>query len=235
MTIKELSIQDTAQGLSLSDNLIGRDIHGNKYYLSVEIKAVQGTKLDTNHDTITSNAPVITMSGHIVSKYGSITNGRGWIQGGQCLDSFTDITQFSNRWSFQELEAVLSIWRGYHLNDMASHCAHQDKAVRWDAVEPCIITGYRAGSAWLYSPIPDSVLIELTGLMIKHRRDGEPTAYDYEVQGYYSGHGWETLTTEQTRGEALLRVKDYRANERGLTGLRVKRVKSDKVESGWSL
>jgi len=234
MTIKELSIQDTAQGRSLKENLIGRDDRGNKYYLSVEIKPVQREAHDIDHKLV-SGVPVISMSGTILSKYGSITNGRGWSQAGQCLDSFENITQFTNRWSLLELQDIIAIWRGYHLNDMQTHCTHQDKSIKWDAVEPCTITGYRAGSAWLYSPIPDSVLIELTGLMIKHGRDGEPTAYDYEVQGYYAGHGWETLTTEQTRGEALLRVKEYRANERGLTGLRIKRIKAQEVAGGWSL
>jgi len=234
MTIKELSIQDTAQGRSLRDNLIGRDDRGNKYYLSVEIKPVQREAHDINHKLV-SGVPVISMSGTILSKYGSITNDRGWVQAGQCLDSFENITQFTNRWSLLELQDIIAIWRGYHLNDMQTHCTHQDKSVKWDAVEPCTITGYRAGSAWLYSPVPDSVLIDLTGLMIKHGRDGAPIAYDYEVQGYYAGHGWETLTTEQTRGEALLRVKEYRANERGLTGLRIKRTKAQEIAGGWSL
>jgi len=234
MTTKKISIQDTAQGLSLSDNLIGRNNRGNKYYLSIDIKPVQGEVTDVNHEIVTG-VPVISMSGTILRKHGSITSDRGWIQGGQCLDSFDNITQFTNRWSLQELQDVVAIWRGYHLNDMQTHCTHQDKSVKWDTVEPCAITGYRAGSAWLYSPVPDSVLIELTGVILKHKRDGEPTAYDYEVQGYYTGHGWETLTTEQTRGEALLRVKEYRANERGLTGLRIKRTKAQEATGGWSL
>ena len=234
MTIKELSIQDTSQGLSLTHNLIGRDDQGRKYYLTVAIQPVQRDAHNISHELITG-VPVITMSGTILSKYGSITNDRGWIQGGQCLDSFNNITQYANRWSLQELQDIVAIWRGYHLNDMQTHCTHQDRAIKWDKVEPCKVTGYRAGSAWLYSPVPDSVLIELTGIILKHKRDGEPIAYDYEVQGYYTGHGWETLTTEQTRGEALARLKEYRANERGLTGLRVKRVKSEQVVSGWSL
>jgi hypothetical protein len=234
MTIKELSIQDTAQGLGLSDNLIGRDDRGNKYYLTVEIKPVQREAHDIDHKLV-SNVPVISMSGTVLSKYGSITSERGWISAGQCLDSFDNITQFTNRWSLAELQDIIAIWRGYHFNDMQTHCTHQDKSVKWDEVKPCTITGYRAGSAWLYSPIPDSVLVELTGIILKHKRDGEPTAYDYEVQGYYTGHGWETLTTEQTRGEALLRVKEYRANERGLTGLRIKRIKAQEVAGGWSL
>lgn len=234
MTNKELSIQDTAQGLGFTDNLIGRDDQGRKYYLNIEIKPIQREAHDVSHETVTG-VPVISMSGTILNKYGSITHDRGWIQAGQCLDSFDNITQFSNRWSLKELQDAISIWRGYHLNDMKTHCVHQDQATKWDTVEPCKVTGYRAGSAWLYSPVPDSVLIELTGIIMKHRRDGETITYDYEVQGYYTGHGWETLTTEQTRGEALARLKDYRANERGLNGLRVKRVKSNEITGGWSL
>ena len=97
MTIKELSIQDTAQGLSLADNLIGRDDQGRKYYLNVEVKPVQREAHDINHKLVTG-VPVISMSGTILNKYGSITNDRGWIQAGQCLDSFENITQFTNRW-----------------------------------------------------------------------------------------------------------------------------------------
>jgi len=228
------TIQETAQGLKLTGNLIGRDIAGNKYYLDLEIKTLQGESLDIFHHPVTG-APVISMSGDIVSKYGSLEHDRGWISSGQNLDEFENIVQFSNRWSARELSSILAIWREYHLNDMNSHCTHQDKAVQWDKVEPCPATGYCAGSAWLYAPIPDSVLIELTGLILKHMKDGKRSAYDYEVQGYYPGSGWETLTTEQTRGEALDRVKDYRANERGLTGLRVKPVKVQEIPGGWSL
>ena len=92
MSADTLSIQDTAQGLSLTDNLIGRDDRGNKYYLSVEIKPVQREAQDINHKLV-SDVPVISMTGTILSKYGSITNDRGWIQAGQCLGSFDNITQ----------------------------------------------------------------------------------------------------------------------------------------------
>jgi hypothetical protein len=168
MTIKELSIQDTAQGLSLKNNLIGRDLAGNKYYLDVEIKPMQGKGLDVNHNPVTG-APVISISGAILSKYGSISYDRGWISAGQCLDAFSDITEFTGRWSAGELNDILAIWSAYHLNELNSHCAHQNSDVKWDAVEPCSVTGYKAGSAWLYAPIPDSVLITLTGLILKHR------------------------------------------------------------------
>lgn len=51
------------------------------------------------------------------------------------------------------------------------------------------------------------------------------TVDEYEVQGNYS-HGWEAVTTEDTRPEARQRLKEYRENESG-TAFRLvkKRVK----------
>jgi hypothetical protein len=46
-------------------------------------------------------------------------------------------------------------------------------------------------------------------------------SYEYEIQGNY-GHGWDTLTTEETRALALDQLKVYRENER--IPLRMKRV-----------
>lgn len=166
----QLSIQETAQGLALKDNLIGRDLSGNKYYLNVEVKPMQGAGLDVNHQPVTG-APVISISGAIVAKYGSREFGRSWISSGQCLDDFSKITRFTNRWSAGELSEILAIWSSYHLNELNSHCVHQDSNVKWDAVLPCVVTGYKAGSSWLYAPIPDHILITLTGLIIKHRSD----------------------------------------------------------------
>jgi hypothetical protein len=165
MSTRELSIQETAQGLALKDNLIGRDVAGNRYYLDVAIKPMQGAGLDINHQPV-SGAPVISISGHIVGK-----GCRSWYSAGQCLDAFSEITRFTNRWSAGELADILAIWSAYHLNELNSHCAHQDSDVKWDIVPPCSVTGYKAGSAWLYAPIPNHVLITLTGLIIKHRSD----------------------------------------------------------------
>lgn len=39
----------------------------------------------------------------------------------------------------------------------------------------------------------------------------------YEVQGNYGyGHGFERVTAEDTQGEALERLREYRANEPGV-------------------
>ena len=48
--------------------------------------------------------------------------------------------------------------------------------------------------------------------------------YEYEIQGFYSGYGYECLTTEETLQEARAQLAVYRANER--IPLRIKRVKA---------
>ena len=53
---------------------------------------------------------------------------------------------------------VADLWRRWHLNNLRSHCAHQNTAIRWDAVAPCAETGYRAGEAWLIEPVPADVV-----------------------------------------------------------------------------
>jgi hypothetical protein len=39
------------------------------------------------------------------------------------------------------------------------------------------------------------------------------TRDEYEVQGNFGAHGWECVTTEDTRKEALARLREYRENE----------------------
>lgn len=46
--------------------------------------------------------------------------------------------------------------------------------------------------------------------------------YEYEIQGNY-GYGWDMLTTESTRAEALAQLATYRANES--VPLRIQKVK----------
>jgi hypothetical protein len=46
---------------------------------------------------------------------------------------------------------------------------------------------------------------------------------DFEVQGNYGAHGWETECSESTRREALRRLREYREDGPGLYRLRVRR------------
>jgi hypothetical protein len=47
--------------------------------------------------------------------------------------------------------------------------------------------------------------------------------YEYELQGNY-GYGWDVLTTEATRSEALDQLRTYAENE-PMTRLRISRVR----------
>ena len=49
------------------------------------------------------------------------------------------------------------------------------------------------------------------------------TVDEYEIQGNY-GHGWECETTEETRKEALQRLKEYRTNSQYAVRLIKRRV-----------
>ncbi len=52
------------------------------------------------------------------------------------------------------------------------------------------------------------------------------TKDEYDVQCNYGfGHGFETVTTESTRKEALLRAKEYRTNENVPTQIKKRRVR----------
>lgn len=55
---------------------------------------------------------------------------------------------------------VFAAWERWHLNDMRSHCVHQDASQPWDTVPPCPETGYRCGSSWLVEPLTVAGAIE---------------------------------------------------------------------------
>lgn len=104
---------------------------------------------------------------------------------------------------------VVAAWDRWHLNDVRSHCAHQDSALPWDVVPPCEETGYRAGTAWLVEPLTvdgaeqciaavggsahvfakDGVVVEVTSLGI------DPMVTMHRLQGqsmdYALANGWE--------------------------------------------
>ncbi len=57
------------------------------------------------------------------------------------------------------------------------------------------------------------------------------TSDEYTIQGYYSG-SWEDVTTEETSKGAKDRIKEYRANEAGVSFRMIKRrVKNESVEN----
>jgi hypothetical protein len=53
--------------------------------------------------------------------------------------------------------------------------------------------------------------------------------YEYEIQGNY-GYGWDMLTIESTRADAVAQLATYRANES--IPLRIKKVKVEAQGKG---
>ena len=83
------------------------------------------------------------------------------------------------RW--EAVRAVERLWAGWHLNKMRAACAHQvvpevpegvASRTSWllDNTEPCPLTGYRYGTAWLFDPLDAQALADLTLIFNQPRR-----------------------------------------------------------------
>ena len=145
-----------------NDLYLGKTKTGEKYYLSVELRErTNGVSID--HQTL-ENYQEIAFTGTLISKYGSINYNRGFISGGQNFALLREITEPAKGFTLADIRQIHQLWKAWHLNDMNSHCAHQDRQVAWDSVGNCPLTGYRAGSAWLVRELPASVIDEIKAL-----------------------------------------------------------------------
>ena len=138
----------------LTDALVGRTADGTRVYVSATIQKLDGGRPEATqdwqtveHETV-SHLTRISLSGLTVDK--GYRNAAG-----QCLDILDDVTEPAAPFTLGDVRTLASIWRRWHLNDMCSHCAHQDRSIPWDQCPPCPVTGYRAGSAWLVEPLPE--------------------------------------------------------------------------------
>lgn len=150
----------------IKDTLIGRTSNGDKYYLTLELRDHTNTVQTTNHETVTGYRSM-SFTGTLISKYGLLVYERGYLSGGQNYRDLLEITEPAQGFTLASVKRIYELWQELHLNDLQSHCAHQDKAIKWDTVEPCAITGYRAGSAWLLNPLSDNLVNEAFALVTK--------------------------------------------------------------------
>ena len=150
----------------IKDTLLGRNKAGDKFYLTIELKDHAREAVTTNHESVTGYRSM-SFTGTLISKYGSIVYERGFMSGGQNYGDLLEITQPAKGFTLADIKRIYDLWQELHLNDLESHCAHQDKAIKWDQVEPCPITGYRAGSAWLLSPLNDELVSEAFALVTR--------------------------------------------------------------------
>lgn len=153
----------------IKDALIGRTINGEKFYLTIELKDHAREKVTTSHESVTGYRSM-SFTGTLISKYGSIIHERGWLSGGQNSHYLLEITDPAKGFTLADIKRIHQLWQELHLNDLNSHCVHQDKAVKWDQVEACPVTGYRAGSAWLLNPLNEDLLNETFDLVFRNSK-----------------------------------------------------------------
>jgi hypothetical protein len=152
--------------VNYKDILIGRNKEGEKFFLSVHFRENHRKATNTEHQEIDYYESV-GFSGVLTTKYGSISTERGWISAGQNYEYLLEITEPAKGFTIKSIKEIYSMWREYHLNDMKSHCAHQDESVKWDIVERCEVGNYKAGSAWLVEPLPKQVQERILSLITK--------------------------------------------------------------------
>ena len=138
--------------------LVGKNKEGERFYLSLEIKKHEGEALTVNHDKV-SGFDVLSISGEVIEP-----RKRNAYNFGQICDRLSEITEPASGLTLAGVARIAQIWQEWHLNDLQSHCAHQDQAIKWDQVQPCPLTGYKAGSAWLIKELPAEITAEIKNL-----------------------------------------------------------------------
>lgn len=91
---------------------------------------------------------------------------RDSVAGGATVEPLREVLQsgrYADGWNAEKVSALLDL-APWHLNGMTAGCAHQtpvrDSNGRpdLDATEPCPVTGYKYGHAWLVRILPDGFL-----------------------------------------------------------------------------
>lgn len=136
------------------DMLIGRKANGEKVYVQARLEYCTNELYRQTFDHhLTTERLRLAFGGTIVGKYGSFPHGRSVVAAGQTTDDLLEITELSAGWTIPDVVRLHEIWTAYHLNDMQAGCVHQSGR----NPEPCMWTGYRYGSAWLFKPLPFDV------------------------------------------------------------------------------
>lgn len=90
-----------------------------------------------------------------------------WDGGRQNLGDLALVADFAPGWDAEKRDRLLTLWKEWHLDDMQPGCAHQTEIEgtveeRLAKIEPCPLTGYRYGRAWLVKLPTTEVIEEIT-------------------------------------------------------------------------
>lgn len=94
------------------------------------------------------------------------------VSGGATVEPLREVLQsgdYAPGWDAGKVQTLLDL-APWHLNGMTAGCAHQTPVLDsngrpdLDATEPCPLTGYRYGHAWLVRLLPDGFDQQIRGL-----------------------------------------------------------------------
>jgi hypothetical protein len=117
-----------------------RNADRDRVVVTVTIGQTAGPRVGTDHGTVPAGAATVSFVGDLIPY-----RCRDAVACGQIKNMVPD-------------NVIRDLWQRWHLNDMRSHCDHQNRDIAWDKVSPCDETGYRAGTAWLHEVVPADVL-----------------------------------------------------------------------------
>lgn len=147
-------------GVVVKDLYIGRIREGDRFYLRVEVRPIDGgSGLTVEHEPVSDDTQELSMMGALIRKGGSITRDGDWVSCGQNVDDLRSVTHdLAPGLTPADVTELTDIWDRSHLNGLRALCAHQVMPDRVDGRLPdawreqvpvCPVSGYRAGSAWL--------------------------------------------------------------------------------------
>lgn len=152
----------------MTDTYVGRNRNGEKVFVSCRLRKLSGEHETTEHATVTDPIELAVM-GVVIRKGGQYAHGGDWISAGQIdTDNLRRMTEIASDSDFAraDLLRLADVWDEWHLNTLTAGCAHQ--TVVWEnepyrrpsleLTQPCSVTGYKYGHAWLVAPLPADVL-----------------------------------------------------------------------------
>lgn len=139
----------------MNKKLIGKNDQGDRFYLTLEIRNNEREAITINHQKVFSYQ-TLSIRGEVVEYRKQNASNLGQIR-----DRLSEITQPAKGFTLKDIAKINQIWEKWHLNNLQSHCAHQDMAIKWDKVDPCPLNGYKAGSAWLLNELPQEIINEI--------------------------------------------------------------------------